>query len=296
MDFVRALENAKNLRNIKGKPREALKLLQKFEHKAKEPHEELLLRIAMAHLYLDIGESQKSQKNFGLALSLLPVLRADILRKYAYLLWKLGKSRRLVLEALNESLRELGKESVDRVKWHTAANVWATFGNIWFDSKDCKKALEAYKKALEFSRLADYKEREATVLGDIGNVYWIQKRYKNAITALNQALRLARRYHRHAEPSALLRLGRVYAEIGKYPQAKRRFGESLKVAAAGKWKREIGDANNELGKLALRIGNNKNAARHFRAALKIYRELGFKPLIRKTEKAFNRFVRRSITP
>jgi tetratricopeptide (TPR) repeat protein len=284
MDIIDALKKARWLRNKKGKPAEALRLLEKFAPRVQDPYEEILLQVQVAHFALDVGQIRRSKMHFESAISAADLARIDIVRKYVYLLWKMG-DRRQAIRMLERAEKDLSRIRSDGLESHfVAANIHATWGNFWFDSKYYDKAIAAYRAAMRHAIKAGQHGRRATILGDIGNVYLAQKRHRDAIYALRQALRLAKKYHRHAEPSALLRLGRVYADMKNYRNAKTHLTLSLRVAKRGNWKREIGDALNALGELELTKGDTKSAKRHFQKALAIYRSLGFRWHIRYTEK------------
>jgi tetratricopeptide (TPR) repeat protein len=288
MDTIDALKKARWLRNKKGKPAEALRLLEKFASRVQDPYEKILLQAQMAHFALDVGQIRRSKIHFESAISATDLARIDIIRKYVYLLWKLDNKRQAIqmLERAEKDLSRIGRGGPEA--HFVAANIYATWGNFWFDSKRYNKALTVYRRALRHAAKCGAYGRQATVWGDIGNVYCAQRAYRKAIVALRRALRLARKYHRHAEPSALLRLGKVYASMQNWRAAKAYFMRSLRVAERGKWKRETGDAHNALGELAFTRSDVKSAKAHFKKALATYRYLGFRWHIRHTEKNLTR--------
>ncbi len=161
----------------------------------------------------------------------------------------------------------------------TSANIYATFGNIYGDSRDLKKALFWYKKALAASQKSGFREREVTVFGDLGNAYSWLGDFEKAEMFLKKATEGAKAYYRHAYPSSLLRLGRLFFDEQNPRRDLKRARDftkkSLEVAVKEGWRREQADAYEHLAKIYLEDGDKNNAVKMLNKALKIYQELKY---------------------
>lgn len=272
------LEQADRKRNIEGDPRGAVMILERALPKSSEEDKPQIL-LKLANYYIDIGGVGKAKRSFEEAISLSHkqkdfLTEADAKRKFAYLLWHQNADKKKALTLTRSALstlKRVGGKSKEKHK--AAANIYATFGNIYGDSRDLRKASLWYKRALKTAQKAGFKERAVTVLGDLGNLSMWRRDFRKAEEYFQKAARRAKRYYRHAYPSSLLRLGRLYFSVGDLKKAKKFAEQSLQVAEEENWEREKADALETLGDVQLSLGKEAKAREQYARALKIYRKL-----------------------
>lgn len=272
------LEEADRKRNIGGDPLGAVRILEEALPKVPDKEEpQILLRLA--NYYIDIGEVEKAKRSFEGAIKISRkhkdfLTEADAKRKFAYLLWHQDADKKKALTLTRSALSTLKKVSdKSKEKPKVAANIYATFGNVYGDSRDLRKASLWYHKALKTAQKAGFKERVVTVLGDLGNLSMWRKDFRKAEGYFQKAAQGAKRYYRHAYPSSVLRLGRLYLLKGNLKKAKKFAERSLQVAEKENWEREKADALEVLGDVYLSFGEKVGAKERYTRALKIYRKL-----------------------
>jgi tetratricopeptide (TPR) repeat protein len=135
--------------------------------------------------------------------------------------------------------------------------------------------LTIHTHALHAARQADDPAAEADALLNLGHVYWQHGRYREATGHLERALSLAAEIgDRFGETNALLNLGIVNQRQGRYQQATNYLQRALALA------REIGDHVGEtnallnLGIVDRREGHYQQAAGHYQQALNVASEIG----------------------
>lgn len=271
------------LRNVKGDLSAGIELLEKGLQQARDEERPQLL-LALAHLYIDTGKIEKAEKIFRRTILLAGEIgdllnKADSQRKLAYLLWHKNANKRQALSLCQVAQTTVRKTPKSRASIKIAANIYATFGNIYGDSRDLKKALFWYRKAQVACQKSKFKEREVTVLGDLGNIYSWLGDFGKAEIYLRKAVKKARVYYRHAYPSSLLRLGRLFLNKQNpkkdLKQARGFTKKSLEVAIKEGWRREQADAYEHLAKTYLETGDKNKAIKMLQKALKIYQELKY---------------------
>lgn len=277
------LKKVAELRNVRGDLNSGIRLLEKELKQVKEEEKPQLL-LALAHLYIDTGKTEKAEKVFRKAIFLAGkrgdfLNKADSQRKFAYLLWHKNANKRQALALCQAAQKTLQKIPKTKDSMRISANIYATFGNIYGDSRDLEKALLWYKKAKIASQKSGFKEREVTIFGDLGNVYSWLGDFKKAEAFLRKAVKRARVYYRHAYPSSLLRLGRLFLNKQNprrdLKRAKDFTKKSLEVAVKEGWRREQADAYEHLAKIYLEIDDKNKAIKMLNKALKIYQELRY---------------------
>ena len=277
------LKKVAELRNIKGDLSAGIRLLEKGLQQVEDKEKPQLL-LALAHLYIDTGKTEKAEKTFRKAILLAGKIgdllsKADSQRKLAYLLWHKNANKQQALTLCHDAQKTLRMAPQNKASIKIAANIYATFGNIYGDSRDLKKALLWYKKAQIACQKSRFKEREVTVLGDLGNVYSWLGDFGKAEMYLMKALERARVFYRHAYPSSLLRLGRLFLNRENPKRdlklAKDFTKKSLEIAMKEGWRREQADAYEHLAKIYLETGDKDEAIKMLNKALKIYQELKY---------------------
>jgi tetratricopeptide (TPR) repeat protein len=154
------------------------------------------------------------------------------------------------------------------------ANIYATYGNIYFRDKKYKKALEEYEKSLEMSKEIGYRQREITLKNDIANVYLEQKKFDKARNLLLLIKTEAKEDYQLALPQVLLRLARIEYLESNDSRAIAYTQEALKFAEKKDWKRQIAEAKEALAFIYKRQGKEKKRRSQLKQAQKIYKELG----------------------
>lgn len=274
---MNVLEKADRKRNIEGDPLGAVKILEKALPKALD-EDKLQILHRLANYYIDIGEVGKARRSFKEAIKASHkrkdfLTEADTMRKFAYLLWHQEADKKEALALTKSALSTLKKVSdKSKEKLKVAANIYATFGNVYGDSRDLRTASLWYRRALKTAQKVGFRERVVTVLGDLGNLSMWRKDFRKAEEYFKKAAQGAKRYYRHAYPSSLLRLGRLYLSTGDLRRAKKFAEQSLRVAEEGGWEREKADALETLGDIRLGLGKVR-AKERYTQALKIYRKL-----------------------
>jgi len=290
------LEQADRKRNIEGDPLGAVKILEKAFPKASDKDKSQIL-LRLANYYIDIGEVGKAKRSFEEAIKVSRkhkdfLTEADAKRKFAYLLWHQDADKKKALTLTRSALATLKKVSdKSKEKPKVAANIYATFGNVYGDSRDLRKASLWYQKALKTAQKVGFKERVVTVLGDLGNLSMWRKDFRKAEEYFQKAAQRAKRYYRHAYPSSLLRLGRLYFSTGNLRKAKKFAEQSLRVAEEEGWEREKADALETLGDIQLSLGKVVRAKERYTQALKIYRKLKHSWNISSVEKKLKKLPR-----
>ena len=218
-----------------------------------------------AQKLLEEGIKDAKENNFELYL-------ADIYRSLSFVNLQRGD--------IDKAL-ELSKKSLSVVKYKKGndaqeikSNIYAALGNIFFTKKDYKKALLNYKKGLKNSKESNFKVREITLIGDIANVYIAQNKLKRAENLLLRIKSDAKRYYKYAVPQILLRLGRIEYLRFNNQRAKAHVLEAIQFAKDKKWKRDVAEATELLGRIYLKGGDEKRAKLQLEKANKIFKELG----------------------
>jgi len=278
-----------HLRNVKGVPRLAARLLEFALFITRGhflPKESYLM---LAGLYNDIGETKKALRVFERAARKTKsasdeLLYADILRKWGYVLLHARADGVHAYEKIDEAIRVITrllsiKESREaKPVLCVAANCYAALGNYWC-SRSPSEAKNCYNQALDFATRGNFPERVITLKADLGTIAIGEENWHEADRLLREALSDAWSYYQHAVPSSLVRLGHLYMEK-KNPNCdfKKSEGfilESLRVAKKSGWRREQGDAFRALGKLAEVQGNKAGAEVAFNHANGIYDSIGY---------------------
>lgn len=268
------LERAAYLRNVQGKPRVAAEILRKYLLKLPAKMRSGNHYLLLANFYLDIGETKKAIANFKKSAKIAGkesdrVLLADILRKWGYLFLHTKRNLKTAGKKIAESVRiinSIRRRHQNREILKVGANCYASLGNYYQFASNLTKAKKSYLKALGLAKRAGFRERIVTVLGDLGNLAIQERNWKQAEKLLQEAAAGAERYYKHALPSSLLRLGRLFNRRenprSNTPKALAYFKKSLRTARRGGWRREQADALLELKKL--------------KAAKNIYKQIGYK--------------------
>lgn len=277
------LRKAEYLRNVEGDLKGAIEILEKVLPSTKEADKVAVLN-KLANLYLDIGETQRSIQTYERAINMARELgdelnEADALRKLGYIFWKTEVNAEKSINLAEQALSITHKHPNEKEYQAVGASAWATIGNVLAGSGKLEKGLEAYQQGLNAARSAGYKEREVTILGDIGNVYLWQGRFEKAEKYFRDALRQAESYYRHAYPSTLVRIGSLFANPDNPAQDLKKaegfYRQSLKVTEEEGWRREQADAFDALGRLYIAQGKSIEALDVFRKALQIYQEVEY---------------------
>lgn len=255
------IEKIKHLRNVRGLPKMAVKLLEGYMRSLAPRKRTPNLYLFLANLYVDIGESRRAKAAFRTAAQKARraknnVLLADILRKWGYLYLHTNPNLRQAQKLITESVRLIEQEigavvssndrEITRELLGIAANCYASLGNLQQTKGDLPDAKSAYEKALWYADSSGSKERAVTVMGDLGSIAISERNWKEAERLLTETSDRAKKYYQHALPAALLRLGCLF-DMPANPdfdpdKAARLYKESLLVAKKGGWKREEADA------------------------------------------------------
>lgn len=287
-DVVR---KAEYLRNVKGDLEGAIRILKEALLSVKGENKVVVLN-RLANLYLDIGETQRSIRTYEQAIAIAREIgdelnEADALRKLGYILWKTEVNAEKSINLAKQALSITKKHPDEKDYQAVGASAWATIGNVLVGSGKLDEGLEAYQKGLRAARSAGYREREVTILGDIGNVYLWQGKFKETEEYFQDALGKAERFYRHAFPSTLLRLGSLFANPENPAQDLKKaegfYRRSLEVAEKEGWQREQGDALEALGKLYITQKKKVEALDVFKKALEIYRRIGYVRQVERVE-------------
>ncbi|MBM4402715.1 MAG: tetratricopeptide repeat protein [Candidatus Cloacimonetes bacterium] len=275
------ISEAEHLRNVEGNLEGAIEILDRALPSAEEADKVVVLN-KLASLYLDIGQTRKSIQTYERAITMArevgnELSEADALRKLGYILWKTevnaGKSIALAEQALSITNEHPNVKEYQAVE----ASAWATIGNVLAGSGRLDEGLKAYQQGLNAARGAGYKEREVTILGDIGNVCLWRGEFGEAEKYFQNALEGAERFYRHAFPSTLLRLGMLFANPENPTQdLKKAEGfcrQSFNVAKEEGWRREQADALDALGRLHIAQRKKAEALNVLKKALQIYQEV-----------------------
>jgi tetratricopeptide (TPR) repeat protein len=153
------------------------------------------------------------------------------------------------------------------------ADVTANIGELRYDIRH--ERIPQLEDALDVARRRGDREREGTVLGNLGNAYRDLGELEKAFDLYVERLAIAREIDdRKGESNALGNLGNVFDNLGEVHKAIRYYNQSLVI------KRDIGDLQGEgimlsnLGRVYRRIGELRGALICYKQAVVVSHQSG----------------------
>jgi len=135
-----------------------------------------------------------------------------------------------------------------------------------------------YREALPLLRSTGNREREATVLNNIGLFYRTLGELDDAIDFFNQALTLRRAIgDRRGEAISLDHLGRVHIAMGEIQKGLDFYDQALALERAGGNQREQANTLLNVGAAYFELGATERALDSYNQALPLYQAIGGRP-------------------
>ncbi len=98
------------------------------------------------------------------------------------------------------------------------SDTYSKFGNLYVEMKDYKKAIEEYKKAINFN------PKNHLYYNNLGNALAEIKEYKNALTSYRKAIKIEKNFL-----ETYINMGDVLRIIGEYSEAILAYNNALKI-------------------------------------------------------------------
>jgi CHAT domain-containing protein/tetratricopeptide (TPR) repeat protein len=141
-----------------------------------------------------------------------------------------------------------------------------------------RDAINKYREALPLLRASGNREREATVLSNIGLFYRTLGELSNASDFFNQALALRRELgDRRGEAISLDQLGYVYAASGEIQKGLDLYNQALVLEQADKNLRGEANTLSNIGAVYADLGETERALDFYNRSLPLYRAIGGRP-------------------
>lgn len=141
-----------------------------------------------------------------------------------------------------------------------------------------RNAIGRYRAALPLLRSTGNREREATVLNNIGLFYRTLGELNDALDFFNQALTLRREIgDRRGEAISLNHLGRVHVALGEIQRGLDLYDRALALERDGGNQREEANTLSNIGAVYFALGETERALDSYNRALPLYRSVGGRP-------------------
>ena len=160
------------------------------------------------------------------------------------------------------------------------ANIYNTFGVIYWNKGDYSKTLDYYLKSLRIKEKLGNKSGIASTLGNIGNVYLQQGDYPKTLDYYFKALKITEELSDQSRIATHLgNIGIVYDQQGDYPKALDYYFKALKMAEEIGDKRGIATHRGNIGGVYYNQADYPKALDYFLRALKMAEEVGNRNVI-----------------
>jgi tetratricopeptide (TPR) repeat protein len=189
-----------------------------------------------------------------------------------------------IFDALNRwgaylILLELYKPLLPSDKWHPGrlqvADIYNHTGWTYFDMGQMKRAQGYYQEALTIYKELEDREREGTMLINLGIVYNRLGNKKEALNCYERALDIHREVgNRKEEGRALNNLGLAYSESARIAEALDCYEEALRIHREVGDRKEEGRALSHLGLIYNALHEPGKAIEYLTEALSISRDTG----------------------
>jgi len=141
-----------------------------------------------------------------------------------------------------------------------------------------RNAIGKYREALPLLRSTGNREREATVLNNIGLFYRTLGELNDALDFFNQALTLRReKRDRRGEAISLNHLGRVHVALGEIQKGLDFYDQALALEQAGRNQRGEANTLSNIGSVYFELGETERALDFYNRSLPLYGAVGGRP-------------------
>ncbi len=141
-----------------------------------------------------------------------------------------------------------------------------------------RSAVDKYREALQLLRSSGNREREATVLNNIGVFYRTLGELDTALDFFNQSLAIRRELgDRRGEAISLDQLGRVHVALGEMQKGLDFYDQALALERAGGNQREEANTLSNIGAVYFELGETERALDSYNRALPLYSAIGGRP-------------------
>ena len=146
-------------------------------------------------------------------------------------------------------------------------------GNVFINTGNYPKALEALLQALKKYEAIQDKEGIQMVTSNLGNIYNFQGDYRHSINYVFKSLALSKSLGIQRRTAvALINLGDSYEKLNMLDSAKYYTIQAYNLSSQLKNKDFIGTSLNNLGNICSKMGNDTAAMRNYRSSNAYYRE------------------------
>jgi len=137
-----------------------------------------------------------------------------------------------------------------------------------------EKTMEYGNKALELSKIIDYKKGEAQALNNIATAYYISSEYNKSIEIFLEALYIFEEIEDKKNIAQMLNnIGLTYNVLSKYEISLDYHLKSLKIREEIQDKEGIAASLNNIGNINWETMNHDSALEYYEKSLKIYEEI-----------------------
>jgi CHAT domain-containing protein/tetratricopeptide (TPR) repeat protein len=141
-----------------------------------------------------------------------------------------------------------------------------------------RNAIARYKEALPLLRSPGNREREATVLNNIGLFYQTLGELTDALDFFHQAVALRRQIgDRRGEAISLDHVGQTYVDLGEIQKGLDFYAQALALEQADKSQRGEAVTLSNIGAVYFQLGETERALEFYRRSLPLYRAVGGRP-------------------
>jgi len=141
-----------------------------------------------------------------------------------------------------------------------------------------RNAIDKYREALPLLRSSGNREREVTVLNNIGVFYRTLGELDTALDFFNQSLAIRRELgDRRGEAISLDQLGRVHVALGEMQKGLDFYDQALALERAGGNQREEANTLSNIGSVYFELGETERALDSYNRALPLYSAIGGRP-------------------
>lgn len=141
-----------------------------------------------------------------------------------------------------------------------------------------RSAIDKYRESLPLLRSSNNREREATVLSNIGFFYQTLGELKAALDFFNQSFALRKEIgDRRGQAISLNHLGYIHVALGEVQQGLDYYQQSLALERAEGSKREEAITLSNIGAVYQELGETERALDFYNRSLTLYKAVGGRP-------------------
>ena len=149
-------------------------------------------------------------------------------------------------------------------------------GDVYFDDKDYKKALNYYEKSMQFDEKSDNKKDIATSLNNIGIVQLKMGNFDAAIASCQKALDIYKKIKAPEKTAnTLSNIGNAYRKKEDFIKAIEYYKDALKIRNDNNLKEGVVKSLYGLGRIELEQDNNDESISYFQESLDLAQKISY---------------------